>query len=305
MSINTSEVQSIDLITSMRGIYDEDHADGVMNTLLALTSRLRSTEKRKWAFVLRELGKIHSDFNRFNILLGLYLALPFVEAGEWLSVWLKALPAAGIHPISVLLCSWSDEDTYKQQIEDLLQAMNDEHRWFEGWKENKVRKYESDGHWELKLLAGRAVSNVLGPRSIKIFDASGHDKPLVGDGWCVHALGCETNGHWYGCRIGRNLTVVGGLILGRCVGPISIGGHARVGGLCMPQRNLQTYNEIPMALDLPQRLGVRIRGKDFNTFVMDGHPTYGQLRSPIEIPDSYVRLVHHIPECAWMQPQLE
>lgn len=297
------EKQAMELITSMRAIYDEAHADGVMNTLLALTERLPSTCMRQWAYVFRELGKVHSDLNRFDILLGIYLALPFVEAGEWLSVWMKALPAANIHPISLMLCAGPDEDAYKQQIEKVLQAMNGRHRWFEGWQEKRDRKYGFDPHWILKLQAGKAVNNVLSSRIVEVTDALGHDKLLVGDGWCVHALKCVTNGHWYGCRIGRNLTAIGALDLGRCIGPTSVGRNLRVGGYFQRQENLKSCRAMPMTWDPPRQLGVRLRGKDFHIYYLEGHKILSQHRSPLEIPDSCIRLLCQLPECAWMQPE--
>lgn len=303
MSNRMTNDQVAELIMSMLAIYDEARADGVMNTLLALTERLPSNRTRRWTQVFRELGRVHPGLHRFGILLGIYEALAFVDAAEWLGVWLKALPAAGIHPISMMLCARPDEDPYKQQLEDLLYAMNSKHKWVDGWYEYQDRRHRCSPHWILELSAGKMVNNVLSSGNLQVTDASGHDQLLVGDGWCVHSLDCMSNGHWYGCRIGLNLTVLGILNLGNCVGPTSVGRGLRVGGYFLPQRNLRSFEEMPMTEDPPPELGVRIRGEDFHIEYMGGDPSRSPLKSPIEIPDSYIRLARHLSECDWMQPE--
>ena len=297
------KIDILDYLHNLANLYDEDKADGVMLTLLAMAEHVPPGASGKWKRIFRELGRMHAHTGRFDLILGIYLALPHFLAQEWLPAWIQAMPSAKIHPISLLLCLRPEDEPFNGMIDGHLRELNAKHKWFEGWEEHFDRKSEFYPRWTLNLRPGRAADNVLSSDSMEVVDTISSKGLQIGEGWCVNILHCATGGHWFGCRIGRDLTVIRCLCLMQVVGPISVKTTVQVAGICLPQRLLRGGVDMPLPDGIRKDIGIRIQGKTGDYEGVTGCRAWDGLEHCLTIPESYVALVAHLEECRWMQPK--
>ena len=297
------KIDILDYMHNLANLYDEDKADGVMLTLLAMAEHVPPGASGKWKRIFRELGRMHAHTGRFDLILGIYLALPHFLAQEWLPAWIQAMPSAKIHPISLLLCLRPDDGPFKEMIDGHLRELNAKHKWFEGWEEHFDRKCEFHPRWTLKLRPGRAVDYVLCSDSMVVIDITGSKKLQIGNCWCVNHLDCVTGGHWFGCRIGWDLTVIGSLCLMDVVGPVSVKSTVQVAGSCFPQRLSGASEDMPIPNGIRKDIGIRIQGRAGCYNGVIGYRVWEGQENCLTIPESYVALVAHLERCRWMQPK--
>ena len=279
-----------------------EETDPISELLLAWVAYVHPGDTNKWNELFSSLGLDYPGIRRFDLVLGIYRALASVDPWNWIHIWLRSLPAAGIHPLSLSLCQRQcDHSRLLNVMEDAIYQMNQIHSWYKELDEPR-RYNNSYGSYTsyITLYPEARLDNLISSHPISIYSTETHGRLEIGHGWNVHCL--EVHPERRGCQvvIGEDLVISSDLDLRDCRGKITFCGDPKIGGrkyLTDQKGNMHATPESCFS-----SRGIRFRGKDYDYYFKGHHPSETRLEDPLEIPESLGILMAHMDGYDWMSP---
>ncbi len=279
------------MITAVSAVPSEEPARDVADLLVELSRSIPPEASSNWRAIFQNFGEGHLDLRRFDLILGVYLALQRCVPKVWIPVWMEVIEAAGIHPISLVLCTWPQGNAFLTRLSQEFTKLNAKHQWFRRWEDHRYAPTMSEQMWHLETTPGVVVDNVLSSTRVRVRAAKGAELVQIGSGWCVVTL--EVRNLFPAFRgdylIGHDLVTLGTLDLEGCQGVISFASMPRIGGYYCSSSLLFDAGDGPDYHSA--RCGLRRQGKDYRIWAATTELSEQPLLRPLELPASFDSLV--------------
>ena len=289
MRLNKEVRLNIEEIRNMiRALEAMEGESGIAGILITLCMTLPEKWRSEWNSVFQILGEKYTGLLRFDIIHGVLAALKECDAMVWAKVWMKAIPAANIHPISLVLCA-DHGGSFKHLFDSFMEA-NSRHHWFAKVKCESFLSTLEGCEWYLQPSKPRAIHSLLSSKTVYFSTAENSRVIRIGHDWAVYSLRVKGSHPEIAMKvyIHEDLTVFGILDL-FLIGKVArIRPRMRVGRCFhIPTQNEDSDQVFSRCL-LQQ--GVRIQGR--NLVCGDGCIQWPKepFSDPIEAPMSFFAL---------------
>jgi len=273
--------------------------EGIRDHLLLCMEVFNSGNREGWTEVFLQLGEQHPGVLRLRIIEAVILASKGAQNPlDWICVWMGTIPAAGIHPISIPLCSAYTFGPIRNlmfQAYSLFCSANPGMPTI--MNNHNIAREIGPQEISIELPPDCATNDILGITLLRVHEQYAGSIHHAGRGWCVWDL------EWFGMNrlteLGPDLCVFRHLNLITSPNVKRIGPRSMVGGSTKVYANtISGWSRARKSLPRGDWMtSIGIRAEPCDLACINGKFAKidrGLLPNPIEAPYSLFRLLFGI-----------